>query len=229
MLESMDLNEAKRAAGEKAAELIRAGMIVGLGSGSTSRCFIEALGRKVEEGLRIQAVPSSRASAELAKKLRIQVVDINEVKGVDLTIDGADEIDIQKRMIKGGGGALLREKVLAASSGEMIVIVDESKLVRTIGGVKLPVEVLYYGFSATRRKIEQLGYSGDWRVDRNGTPFVTENGNLIFDIQFASPLASPEEDDEKLIQIPGVIETGFFLKVAGRVIVGFSDGTTELR
>jgi len=221
--------EAKMAAGRKAAEWIENGMIVGLGSGSTAECFIESLIERCRRGLRIRAVSSSRASAEKAKKGGIEVEDLNSVPRIDLTVDGADEIDPQKRMIKGGGGAHVREKILAAASNEMVVIVDESKLVDVLGKSKLPVEVLFFGSPTTRMRIETLGYEGKWRLNPDGTLFLTENGNLLFDIFFEFPLFHPEKDHEKLIHIPGVVDTGFFFNLAGRVIVGYSDGRTELR
>lgn len=221
--------DGKIAAGRKAAEWIESGMIVGLGSGSTAHHFIKALIERCRKGLRIKAVASSRASADLAKKGGIEIEDINEVSHIDITVDGADEIDSKKRMIKGGGGALLREKILASSSNEMVVIVDESKLVPSLGHSKLPVEILFYGSPATRAKIESLGHEGHWRQNDTGTLFITENGNLLFDIQFPSPPRSPEQIHDAIRSIPGVIDTGFFFDLAGRVIVGFPDGRTEIR
>ncbi len=220
------LEDAKIAAGRKAVEFIESGMIVGLGSGSTAKCFIQSL---IESGLRIQAVPSSRASAEFAEKGGIEVIDINSVPRIDITVDGADEIDSKKRMIKGGGGAHVREKILASSSDEMIVIVDNSKLVPAIGTKKLPVEVMFYGSPATRMKIEELGQKGKWRMNEDGTLFITENGNLLYDIVFDSPPKAPEHLHEALVNIPGVIDTGFFFHLAGRVIVGYPEGKTEVR
>lgn len=218
--------DAKIAAGRKAVEWIKSGMIVGLGSGSTAAHFIRALAAKK---LRIQAVSSSRESTELAKKGGIEVLDINSVPRIDITVDGADEIDPKKRMIKGGGGALVREKILASSSAELVVIVDETKLVLSIGRGKLPVEVMFYGSPATREKIESLGHVGKWRHEKDSALFVTENGNLIFDLEFDSPPRSPEELHDALRSIPGVVDTGFFFNLAGRVIVGYPDGRTEVR
>jgi ribose 5-phosphate isomerase A len=220
--------DAKIAAATKAAEWIENGMIVGLGSGSTAECFIKSLIEKCKKGLCIQAVSSSRNSTELAKKGGIEVLDLNTVPRVDITVDGADEIDAQKRMIKGGGGAHVREKILASASQEMVVIVDETKLVSHLGKAKLPVEILFFGSPATRMKIEQLGFQGTWRFNADKTLFITDNGNLLFDIQFPSPPPSPEEIEMKLRQIPGVIDTGFFLNLAGRVIVGYPDGKTNI-
>lgn len=216
--------DAKRAAGQKAAEWIKDGMIVGLGSGSTAECFIQSL---IQKKPQVRVVSSSRASMEMAKKGGFEVLDINAVPRIDLTIDGADEIDAKKRMIKGGGGAHVREKILASASRELIVIVDETKLVSQLGQTKLPVEILFYGSPITRMKIEELGYTGQWRMQKDGTLFITENGNLIFDIHFAKPPETPESMHQAIIQIPGVIDTGFFFNLAGRVIVGYADGRTN--
>jgi ribose 5-phosphate isomerase A len=164
----------------------------------------------------------------MAKKGGIPVLDLNEVPRVDITVDGADEIDPKKRMIKGGGGAHVREKILAVNSTELVVIVDESKLVPSVGRGKLPVEILFFGSPATRMHIEKLGFSGKWRLQSDGTLYITENGNLLFDIHFPAPPASPEEVHEKICRIPGVIDTGFFFNLAGRVIVGYPDGKTHL-
>lgn len=221
--------DAKIAAGRKAVEWIKSGMIVGLGSGSTSECFILSLIEASKKGLRIKAVSSSRASTDLAKHGGIEVLDINSVPRIDITVDGADEIDPLKRMIKGGGGALVREKILASSSTQMVVIVDESKLVPSVGRGKLPVEIIFYGSPATRQKIEELGHSGKWRLNDDDTLYITENGNLIFDILFDSPPPAPEHLHDAIRRIPGVVDTGFFFNLAGRVIVGYPDGKTQVR
>ena len=224
----MSRDDAKKAAAEQAAQWIENGMIVGLGTGSTAAFFIESLIQRYRQGVSIQAVPSSRHSADLAKKGGIPVVDINSVSHIDITIDGADEIDPQKRMIKGGGGAFVREKILATSSREMVVIIDETKLVSQLGKAKLPVEILFYGSPATRQKLEQLGFQGKWRLNEDKTLFVTENGNLIFDITFKQPLIDPEKAYAKIRQIPGVVDAGFFFAIAGRVIIGHNKGTIEV-
>jgi ribose 5-phosphate isomerase A len=224
----MAQEEAKKAAAYQAAELIEDKMIVGLGTGSTASFFIDSLIERVRQGLSIQAVASSRASAEKAKKGGIQVLDINAAPRIDLTVDGADEIDAKKRMIKGGGGAHVREKILASSSDEMIVIVDETKLVPSIGHCKLPVEILFFGSPATRRKLEDLGYSGKWRLNPDHTLFITENGNVLFDLFFDAPPLSPENDEDQIIRVPGVVDTGFFFHLAGRVLVGYQDGRVQI-
>lgn len=221
----MSHEKAKECAARTAAEFIEQGQIVGLGTGSTAIYFIDALIERCKRGLKIRAVPSSRHSSDRAQKGGIEIIDINSTPRIDITVDGADEVDPQKRMIKGRGGAHVREKILASSSTEMVVIVDETKMVKHLGTVPLPVEILFYGSPATRQKIENLGFNGKWRMNSDGTIFISENGNLIFDIAFDSPPADPEKIHEKLIQIPGVIDTGFFFGLAGRVVVGYYDGS----
>jgi ribose 5-phosphate isomerase A len=226
----MGIEEAKKAAAIAAADFIQNGMIVGLGTGSTANFFIEALADRVKSGLDLKGVvPSSKATQELAFRLNLPVQDINHVPRIDITVDGADEIDPLKRMIKGGGGALLREKILASNSKEMIVIVDETKIVQNLGAHKLPVEILFYGSPATRHKLETLGYRGRWRMTDEGAFFFTENANLILDIAFEAPPVYPEEDHEQISHVPGVIETGFFFNLAGRVIVGYQNGRVDIR
>lgn len=223
--DGMDKELMKKKAGEAAAEWIKEGMLVGLGTGSTVFHFINRLIERVSEGLQIQAVSSSIRSREQAKRGGIPLADVDAITFIDITVDGADEIDSQKRMIKGGGGALLREKILANSSREMVVIVDESKVVEKLGKHPLPVEILPFGREATIDKIKKLGFHGKIRShDRDG-PYLTDNGNLIYDIQFDSLRDDPERDHEKLIRIPGVLETGFFFNLAGRVLIGKSDET----
>jgi ribose 5-phosphate isomerase A len=209
--------------GKEAAKCVREGMIVGLGSGSTATRFIHHLAKRCAQGLNIRAVASSKTSSDLAAELGIPLVSIDDIGTIDLTIDGADQIDPQKQMIKGLGGALVREKILASMSHEMIVIVDESKLVPHLGKI-LPVEVIPFGHLATFHKLKKLGYQGQWRKKANGSYFVTDNGNLIFDIHFAGVRDNPKLDHEAIIQLPGIVDTGFFFNLAGRVIVGFFDG-----
>jgi len=219
---------AKQAAGKKAAEQIESGMIVGLGTGSTATYFIEHLILRVKKGLKIQAVASSTASEELAKSGGIAILHLNDAPRVDITVDGADEIDSQKRMIKGGGGAHVREKILAAASNQMIIVVDESKLVPSVGVHKLPVEVLSYGAPSIRKHLEDRGYQGQWRLDEDEEFYITENGNLLFDIQWPSPPSFPEQEHDAIRKIPGVVDTGFFFGYANEVIIGFSDGTVKI-
>jgi ribose 5-phosphate isomerase A len=227
--ELMNQETLKQAVGYKAAELIQEGMLVGLGTGSTVYYFIQKLIERVAEGLKIQAVSSSLHSAELALKGGIPMADINKLPYLDITVDGADEIDGEKRIIKGGGGALLREKILASMSREMIVVVDESKLSPHLGQKKLPVEIIPFAHMVTFRKIEKLGNVACFRKAKDNSLYLTDNGNYIVDITFSDPLIHPEIVDLALREIPGVVETGFFFHLAGRVIVGFRDGQVVIK
>lgn len=221
-------DKAKELVGEKAASLVQDGMLVGLGSGSTAAYFIDSLIKRCKEGLTITAVSSSKQSLERAKEGNIKTYSLNEVDKIDLTCDGADEIDPQKRMIKGGGGCHLQEKILAYNSKEMVVMVDETKICKKLGNRKLPLEVLYYGAVLTENKIRDMGYKGFFRKQKDGTLFFTENANLIYDIEFEDGIDDPAKIDNELLQIPGVLETGLFLNLAGRVIVGYFDGRIEV-
>lgn len=219
----------KRAAAEAAASLVQNGMVIGLGSGSTATLFIQALIKRIKnENLRISAMPTSVLTAEHALAGGIPLCDIKHVSTLDLDFDGADKINPKKQMIKGGGGALLREKIVAKMSREMIVIVDESKLTDTLGHFPLPVEISTFAPEATRYALEKLGYQGHFRIKNDGLPFITDNGNYIIDITHPESFPQPENDDARLRTVPGVLETGFFLNVAGRVFIGHADGTVKV-
>lgn len=218
--------KAKEAAGKKAAELIENGMTVGLGTGSTASHFIRALGARCREGLSIQAVATSVDSENLAKQMGIPLTNLHDLTSIDIDVDGADEIDPKKRMIKGGGGALFREKIIAGMSKEMIVIVDPSKQVDAFGKFPLPVEISPFAYKATLHHLHSFGYQGTMRKNSENQHFVTDNGNYIYDIQLSYPCTKPEEVERQISGIPGVIETGFFLGMAGRVIIGQENGQT---
>lgn len=224
------IRNAKKAAGEAGAQLIESGMLVGLGTGSTAAFFIEALGRRCkEEGLKIQAVATSKQSMQQAQRVGIPLEDDRNISYLDLTVDGADEIDPHKNMIKGGGGALLREKLLALSSKEMIVIVDENKFVPYLGTFPVPVEISPFVYQATLSRIQEKGYRGTLRLNRDLTIYATDNGNYIFDIHFKKLLVDPKKMHEKLRSIGGVIETGLFFDIAGRIVVGYQDGLVKIQ
>lgn len=227
----MGQEKAKESAAKEAAKWIESGMTIGLGTGSTAAYFIQELARRRKtENLAIKAVvASSRRSAELAENLGLPVRDLNSVFQVDMTVDGADEIDPKKRLIKGRGGAHVREKILASSSGELVIIADETKLVDALGIGVLPVEIVGFGSPSTRTKIEDLGYRCAWRKNEDGSLYLTDNGNLLLDLSFEEPLSKPEEIHEELIHLPGVVDTGFFFEMAGRVIIGWQNGTFEVR
>lgn len=222
-------DEIKQAIGKKAAALVEDGMLVGLGSGSTASYFIKSLIEYCRKGLKIKAVSSSIHSLEIARAGNIPTIDMEEVTSIDLTIDGADEIDPKNRMIKGGGGAHVREKIIATSSQKMIVIVDESKLVNELGQFGLPVEVLPFGYQATISKIEKLNYKGSLRKKENGALYVSDNGNYIFDIHTPKKFPYPEQDHDRIVNLPGVVETGFFFNLPVQVLVGYADGRVAFR
>jgi len=228
-MEQMTQDSIKRSIGKKAASLVENGMLVGLGTGSTAKHFIDELIDRTKEGLKITAVSSSIRSLEQAKAGGIPIVDMDQVTHIDLTVDGADEIDPQNRMIKGGGGALVREKILATASKKIIIIVDESKLVDVLGKFGLPLEILPFGLNSTLYHIQQLGYVGKIRTQDDGSKYITDNGNYIFDIHSPTSFADPEFDHDRLVRQAGVVDTGFFFNLPLKALVGFADGTMHFR
>lgn len=219
----------KKKLGKAASSLIQNRMVVGLGTGTTVHYFIESLiERHKQEGLQISVIASSEASLLQAKKGGLPLAP-KDIAHVDITVDGADEIDQEKNMIKGGGGALLREKILASMSAELVIIVDETKVVQDLGKRKLPVEVLPFGFASTMHSIHKLGLTSHLRTEKNGNPILSDNGNYLVDIDLNPQNLHPKKLHEDLIRIPGVLETGFFFHLAGRVLVGFFDGQIVTR
>ena len=216
----------KKIAGEKAAEFIKDGMIIGLGTGSTAEYLINKVGDMVKNGLNIQAVATSKATEKQAQKLGIPLLDINEVKYIDIAIDGVDEIDRNFNATKGGGGALFREKIVANLAQEVIWIMDESKIVDNIGKFPLPVEILPYGYKVTYQKLKEHGYNPTMRL-REDDLFVTDNGNYIVDLHLTVPV-DIQDIKQKLDNIVGVLETGQFLKMCNRIIVGTSSGVNVI-
>jgi ribose 5-phosphate isomerase A len=215
-------DEFKQAAAEKALELVSDGMLVGLGSGSTATFFVEGLGRLVAEGLKVRGVPSSRRTAELAASLGIPIV--TELVGqIDLTVDGADEVDPGLNLIKGRGGALFREKLVAAASKRFVVVVDESKLVKQLGVGVLPVEVLPFLWRSTAERVAELGVS---LVVRGGeeTPYVTDNGNLVLDLTVDGGIKDPLGFGVELKKVTGVVEHGLFVEMTDTVIAAGPEG-----
>ncbi|HEY4389025.1 MAG TPA: ribose-5-phosphate isomerase RpiA [Ktedonobacteraceae bacterium] len=219
----------KQLAGKEAARLVQDDMLVGLGTGSTANFFIFALAERVQQGLRVAGtVSSSRASQELAASLGIPVTTLDIHPELDLYVDGADEIDPQLQLLKGAGGALLREKIVATSSHRFIVIADVTKQVDRLGRkFPVPVETVPFALEPVRRRLQALGTTPYLRqVD--GKTFVTENGNVILDCAFADGIANPEELDARLHAIVGVVETGLFLNIASQVIIGGPGGLVRL-
>jgi ribose 5-phosphate isomerase A len=206
----------KQLVGEKAVEYIRDGMVVGLGTGSTAYYTIKKLGELVRKGLNIKGIPTSEQTAALAVKQGITLLDFKEVKQIDVAIDGADEFDADLNLIKGGGGALLREKIIANAAATFIVIADSTKGSVKFGAFPLPVEIVTFGAEMTLQKIAELGCEPKLRVTGN-QPFITDNGNFILDCDFKQ-IESPVELERQLNMIPGVVENGLFVNMADRLI-----------
>jgi len=218
----------KKAAAEAAVKFVEDGMVVGLGTGSTSLHMVSLLAAKVAQGLKIQAVATSDFIADEARKQGIALVDgYPNFQRVDLTMDGADEVDPEGRLIKGGGGALLREKLVATASTRLIIMVDESKQVTQLGeNWPIPVEVVPFGWARLHKRIEELGAQVQLR-EKDGKAFHTDQGNYIFDCRFG-PMENPESVHASLIQLTGVVETGLFLGLTNTLIVGKESGEVLL-
>ncbi len=217
----------KKMVAKKAVELIKEGMTIGLGTGSTALLAIEKIGLRVKEGLQIKAVATSKNSENLAMQSGIPLIPFSEIAEIDIAIDGADEVDQQHNLIKGGGGALLREKIIAANSKRFIVIVDESKLVNELGRFPLPVEIVPFASNLTLKKLRELKCGARIRM-ANGENFITDNGNLIVDCDFEK-IADPENLNIQIHLIPGVVETGLFMHtMVSLIIVGYEDGSIRL-
>lgn len=214
--------EYKRAAAEKALELVQDGMLVGLGSGTTARYFTEGVGRLVSSGMKLRAVPTSRLTAELAAEHGIPIVT-ELVGAIDLAVDGADEVDPALNLIKGRGGALFREKLVAEAARRFVVVVDESKLVRQLGVGVLPVEVLPFLWRTTAERITALGVSLTVRGGEE-VPYVTDNGNLVLDLTVEGGIKDPRAFGRDLKLITGVVEHGLFAAMADTCIVAGPEG-----
>jgi len=226
----MDKEALKKAAGIEAVKFVEDGMVLGLGTGSTVRYSIMEIGRRIkEDGLNVRGIPTSKATTELARELEIPLTDFSEVEKINLAIDGADEVDPRFNLIKGGGGALLREKIVASHSERMVVVVDESKLVQDLGcSFPLPVEIVQFGWEATHRLFETFNCdSVELRRDENGEPYLTDNGNYILMCKFEI-IAAPELTERFVDAIPGVIECGLFVDLCQTLVVAGSDGVRVL-
>ncbi len=225
----MNVDAQKRAAAARAVEFVRPGMRVGLGTGSTAKHFVELIGERVRAGLDIIAVPTSEATHSDAKRYGIPLTTLDETPELDLTVDGADEVAYDLSLTKGGGGALLREKIVASASARMIVIADESKWVASLGLFPLPIEVAPFGFAATLRAVEKaiagIQRSGPLtlRRARGGHAFVTDGGHWIVDAALGR-IDDPKALAHALADVPGVMEHGLFVDFASIVIIGGQDG-----
>jgi ribose 5-phosphate isomerase A len=224
-------DELKARAAARALDFVKPGMRLGLGSGTTAKHFVAALADRVSAGLVVRCVPTSEATRAQAEAAGIPLTTLDETPELDLVVDGADEFDGQLRLIKGGGGALLREKIVAAASKTMVVIADRSKQVETLGHFPLPVEVNVFGLGATTRLIEHAcaaeGLSGPLVLRRDtagGAPFRTDGGHLLIDCHLGA-IPNPERLAEALVRIPGVVEHGLFIGLASAVIMADGSGT----
>lgn len=221
----------KQAAGEAAARLVKNGMVLGLGTGTTVDYFLRALAERVDrEGLQVVGVPTSSATAARAEELGIPLTTLEHHRDVDLAVDGADEVDAEFRLVKGGGGALLREKIVAASAKKVVIVVGAGKRVARLGtSFMLPVEITPFGQAATRRLVERAGPCKAFlRATEDGGPFRTDNGNYILDCRFEKGIANPVTLHRKLSEIPGVVEVGLFLDLCDMVVEGLDDGRVEI-
>jgi ribose 5-phosphate isomerase A len=230
-MDALEQNQWKKAAAEAAAKLVEDGMVVGLGTGSTAAYFVAALGWRVAgANLRITGIPTSEHTGEQARSLKIPLTSFAEHNRIDLTVDGADEIEKETLyLIKGHGGALLREKIVAAASKRMIVIADETKLSARLGSlVTVPVEVVQFGWQATQRRLRELSGNPTLRLGKDGQPYVTDGGHYIIDCAFG-PMENPKDTAHHLDHVVGAVEHGLFLNYAREVFVGGRDGVTMLR
>ncbi|AXT34700.1 ribose-5-phosphate isomerase RpiA [Phaeobacter sp. LSS9] len=229
------IDKAKFVAAKRAAEMVEDGMRVGLGTGSTAAWLVRCLGEMVQnDGLRIKGVPTSTRTAELARDVGIEILTLDEAKWLDLTIDGADEFDRDLNLIKGGGGALLQEKIVATASDRMVVIADKAKEVESLGAFPLPVEVIPFGWQTTQALLEEtlvamevMGRKTTLRMNGDAA-LVTDEGNHILDLHL-NRIGNVRQMALVLNQIPGVVENGLFVDICDTVVVGYGDGKVEVR
>ncbi len=223
----VETEEMKKLAAEKAVKYVENGMVIGLGTGSTTEYALKELGRRVAEGLSIKGIPTSLHTHRIAKELNIPLTSLKENPAIDITIDGADEVDSNLNLIKGGGGALTREKIIAYHSKKEIIVVDDSKVVKALGiDFPLPVEVVKFSWTATQKALEEFECTVALRTIMN-EPFITDNGNYILDCDFEY-IPDPEQLESDIDHIPGVVESGLFIGLVDEVIVGSKQGVKTL-
>lgn len=224
----VEKEELKKLAGEKAADHIEDGMIIGLGTGSTVEYMLRKLGELVREGLDIEGIPTSIHTKRIAKEEKIPLITLEEKPVIDVTVDGADEVDSDLNLIKGGGGALAREKIIAFNSKKVIIVIDDSKVVKALGiDFPLPVEVVKFGWTSTKKSLEEFGCNVELRQIMENEPFITDNGNYILDCEF-DRINEPEQLEIDINNIPGVVENGLFIGLVDEVIVGAKQGILTL-
>ena len=216
----MNKDIAKRNAAEEAVKYVENGMIVGLGTGSTAKIAVDLIGAKLNDDFQIVGMPTSIRTKLQAEELGIELIEIDETDSIDLAIDGADEVSPDMSLIKGLGGALLREKKVEKKAKELIIIIDEGKLVQKLGRGELPVEVCSNDYEKVGSKIEKLGCETKLRIEDNGEIFITDNKNYIYHCKFPNGIDNPRAIDEKLMNIVGVKDTGLFIDMATKIIVG---------
>jgi ribose 5-phosphate isomerase A len=228
MIGKTAVNQFKEEAAESAASELRDGMIVGLGSGTTATLAVAAIGKRVKEGLRIIGIPTSEKTADQARLLNIPLATLEEQPAIDVTIDGADEVEEGKlNLIKGGGGNLLREKIVAVASARMIVVADARKVVQHLGAFPLPIEIVPFGWKSTAKRLEALGAQPTLRLNADGNNFLTDGGNYILDCAFGL-IESPASLQSKLDNVVGVVEHGLFIGIASKALIGDADGVRVL-
>lgn len=218
----------KEAAARASLRFVQDGQVVGLGTGSTAAYFIKLLGESVRDGLRIRGIPTSDRSRELALSLGIPLITLDDCQEIDVTVDGADEVDPQLRLIKGGGGALLREKIVASATRLMVVVADASKQVSRLGKFPLPVEVIRFAQALVARRVATLGADVQLRRNADGSPYVTDENNHILDCRFGE-IEDPDELARELSSMPGVVEHGLFIGMAGVALFARGSEIVELK
>jgi len=224
----LDKEELKKLAGEKAVDYIEDGMVVGLGTGSTVEYSLKKIGKLVRSGLKIKGIPTSVHTKRIAIKEQIPLTSLDVNPIIDLTIDGADEVDSDLNLIKGGGGALAREKIIAFNSTKVIIVIDDSKIVKALGiDFPLPVEVMKFGWTSTQKTLEELGCNVELRKIMGNEPYITDNSNYILDCEFER-IEEPEQLEININNIPGVVENGLFIGLVDEVIVGGKQGILTL-
>ena len=221
----MNQDISKTNAAKEAVKLIKNGMVVGLGTGSTAKIAVDLIGQKLSNSFQIIGMPTSIKTKEQANNLGIDLIEIDQAETIDIAIDGADEVAPDLSLIKGLGGALLREKKVEMKAKELIIIVDESKIVERLGEGFLPVEVSIENHELTKKKITKLGCTAKLRMENDSLPFVTDNQNYIYHCKFENGIENPRELDNNLLEIDGVIDTGLFIDMASKIIIGTSNGT----